>query len=54
MLRNVTTHCEVFARRKNQIRFHSRFLSIAGYGWGAGFTPRKLAFALQKLCILIP
>jgi hypothetical protein len=49
-LRNVRTHCEVFAHRENQIRFHNRFLfSIAGYGRDAACAPRKLAFALQKL-----
>jgi hypothetical protein len=26
VLWNVTTHCEVFVQRKNQIRFHNRFL----------------------------
>jgi hypothetical protein len=50
VLGKVTTHGEVLARSENQILFHNRFLfSIAGYGWDAGWTPRKLAFALQKL-----
>jgi hypothetical protein len=53
VLRNVTTQSEVLAHRENQILFHNRFLLTAGYGWGAGFTPRKLAFASQKLCTLI-
>jgi hypothetical protein len=49
MPRNVTTDCEVFVHRENQIRFHYRFLSIAGYRRRTGCTPRELAFALQKL-----
>jgi len=31
VLGNITTHIEIFIRRQNQIRFHKRFLSIAGY-----------------------
>ena len=46
---HVITHCKVFGHRKNQICFHNRFLSIAAYGRGAGYTPRRLAFAVQKL-----
>ena len=47
--RNVTTHCEVFVHRENQICFHDRFLSKAGYGRSAKCTARGLVFTVQKL-----